>query len=882
MRADHPTTRTLALLVITALTPLAANAQPARDARVSVTVTDPSGAILPGVTVIVTPIVTPIADPSTPSSRGDAAADQAGPAPISAITTSKGVATLTGLARGRYTIAAQPPVAGFDAGILSDVTLRRGGNAFTIVLPLTRVQDAVTVMQDAQAAAADPRGSALRSVLTREEIEALSDDPAEMLQQLLDLAGGNANVRVDGFAGAALPPKALIQSIQVERDRFAAEHHSPDFDDIEIVTKAGVGPLHGGLVSRVRDGSMSGRSPFTSTKGPERTQRYQGDIGGSLIPHRASFSLSGGVVRSFDTPILTVALPDADPRANVLNVRRPSDSWMTYDLLDVAVTPTHLLRTAYVQNELTRGNLGIGAYDLPSRAYTATTSDREVRLQDSGPLGARLLAQTRLKFHWNDTAAHAGVEAPTVRVLDAFTSGGAQMTGGRHVHELEFASDVDIATRAGHALRAGVLIEGGRFRSDEAQNYLGTYTFTSLATYEAGQPASYTRRIGNPLIAYQNLRAGAYLQDDIRVAKGLTVSAGVRYEAQTHVRDRWNVGPRAALTWAPFKHGKTTIRSSAGLFYDWLDPNTYEQTLRVDGVRQRELTLLNPAYPVPFLADDNAGGAGPPSNRYLLSHDLQLPRTTRIGVDLDQALSRRVRVSVGYYDEHDDQMLRGRNLNAPIDGLRPDPALANVVEVVSDAAFRGQQMQTNLTVNLAPRAVIRASYTFSKQIINTDSPFSISPTGSLATEWGPASFNRRHRLAASVTSQAINHVSATLSLAANTGTPYTITSGLDTNGDGIFNDRPAGIGRNSVRGSGQYALSANLSYALGLGTRPPAPGDKGGPKPRVRLAWTVSAMNLTNHANYTGFSGVMTSPFFLRPTTVQNPRKIDIGMTCGF
>jgi hypothetical protein len=26
----------------------------------------------------------------------------------------------------------------------------------------------------------------------------------------------------------------------------------------------------------------------------------------------------------------------------------------------------------------------------------------------------------------------------------------------------------------------------------------------------------------------------------------------------------------------------------------------------------------------------------------------------------------------------------------------------------------------------------------------------------------------------------------------------------------------------------------------------------------------------------------MTSPFFLQPTAVQNPRKIDIGMTCGF
>jgi hypothetical protein len=73
-----------------------------------------------------------------------------------------------------------------------------------------------------------------------------------------------------------------------------------------------------------------------------------------------------------------------------------------------------------------------------------------------------------------------------------------------------------------------------------------------------------------------------------------------------------------------------------------------------------------------------------------------------------------------------------------------------------------------------------------------------------------------------------------------------------------------------------------VSYAIGLGIRPPRPGEKGGPSPRVRLSWSINATNLTNHANFTNYSGVMTSPFFLQPTAVQSPRKIDLGMTCGF
>jgi hypothetical protein len=39
---------------------------------------------------------------------------------------------------------------------------------------------------------------------------------------------------------------------------------------------------------------------------------------------------------------------------------------------------------------------------------------------------------------------------------------------------------------------------------------------------------------------------------------------------------------------------------------------------------------------------------------------------------------------------------------------------------------------------------------------------------------------------------------------------------------------------------------------------------------------------VTNHGNYIGYSGVMTSPFFGRPTTVLNPRKLELGMRFGF
>ena len=94
------------------------------------------------------------------------------------------------------------------------------------------------------------------------------------------------------------------------------------------------------------------------------------------------------------------------------------------------------------------------------------------------------------------------------------------------------------------------------------------------------------------------------------------MTGGVRYEAQTHVPDKLNFAPRAGFTWAPFKSGKTTLRGSWGMFYDWLPTGTYLQTLQVDGVRQRELNIVNPSFPDPGdVGVDAADQSLPPGDR---------------------------------------------------------------------------------------------------------------------------------------------------------------------------------------------------------------------------------------------------------------------------
>ena len=51
---------------------------------------------------------------------------------------------------------------------------------------------------------------------------------------------------------------------------------------------------------------------------------------------------------------------------------------------------------------------------------------------------------------------------------------------------------------------------------------------------------------------------------------------------------------------------------------------------------------------------------------------------------------------------------------------------------------------------------------------------------------------------------------------------------------------------------------------------------------RYRLQFVVQVQNLTNNANYIGYSGVLTSPFFGQPTSVLGTRKVDIGVQLSF
>ncbi|HEY6358510.1 MAG TPA: hypothetical protein VIX35_09720, partial [Vicinamibacterales bacterium] len=301
----------------------------------------------------------------------------------------------------------------------------------------------------------------------------------------------------------------------------------------------------------------------------------------------------------------------------------------------------------------------------------------------------------------------------------------------------------------------------------------------------------------------------------------------------------------------------------------------------------------------------STGGTIPATAVELLAPNLQLARTERISAAINQELGKRVSVGLVYAHTQADNQLSGFNLNAPVNGVLPNPAFTTVSEALSNASTTGYSFQTNLSLALAPpspdlnkarfnwrRGGMYLYYRYAKQDTDALGAFTLSPSGTLATEWGPSNNDIRNITNVSVYSNALKNLNVNLFLNAQSGSPYTETTGVEDINNFQFDLRPAGVDRNSLRMPAIWDLSMSVSYNIGFHKRATTnvPGQVGisynngqfsaqtmavDPN-RLHVSIGFYARNITNQANLVGYSGVIGSPFFMQPTGATNLR------TCSF
>jgi hypothetical protein len=860
----------LALALLAPSAAALAQSRAAADATLRVTVYDPTGALVADARVRVR------------SKDSEKSAD----------TGRQGEAAFSRLRPGEYQLTVEAE--GFEAFALPALAVAAGANRTEVRLEVAAVAEEVTVSRSEQEKKVDPQGPAFSNILTEAEIAQLPDDPEELEQALNTLAGPGATIRVNGFRGGKLPPKSHIKEIRFRLNPYAAENHETGFGFVDVTTKPGLNSWHGTFNFGFRDESLNARPVFALLRNPEQQRRFGLAFDGPLWRNRTSVFFSADGNAGFDTKSVNVALP-----SGLVNetITRPSRTLNIQTRAEHALNKTQMLRLEYQRNAARLGGLGIGDQDLPERAYASDQTEHVFRLATTGPVRGRYFNELRFQARTQTISYAPALEAPTVLVNSAFNRGGAQLRGSRRATELELAENFDIPFEK-HSMRAGFLFEFGTYESDESRNYLGTFQFAGLDDFVRGRPTTYTLRRGDPAISYNNFQFGWYWQDDYRVRKDLTLSFGLRHELQTHVGDRANFAPRLGFAWSPLKSGKVTLRGGAGLFYDWFAASAYEQTVRVDGERQRDLIVTSPGFPDPLLD----GGALLPPSRIQYDPGLRMPYVMQSSVGMETQLFKRFRLMADYQFQRGVHLLRGRNVNAPFGAgaPRPDPLLGNVSQIESS----GNSTLHRVMVHLSPAALRigggkgwfwNLHYRWQHQTSDTDGPFTLpADSYDLGGERGPSTLDMRHHFSAFVSRPLMKNLNLMTIVSASSARPYNITTGRDDNGDTIFTDRPAGVGRNSARGDSRIDVTARLSYGIDFGgprkqeAAGGAPrairigpdgigGMPGGGSRKYRMEFYVSATNLFNTANLSGYSGVQTSPFFGQPTSALPGRRVETG-----
>ena len=850
MKSKRPAFFLILISVVIFLPPSAKLSAQSAPGTLRGRVTDPSGAVVAGASVTAT------------AANGQATA---------AVTNSQGAYEIRGLAPGSYTVAAQAK--GFAVSTEPGISIAAGqAQPFDIKLEILVRQEKIEVQDQGTTVNTTATDNASSIVIKGQDLEALSDDPDELLQDLEALAGPSAGpnggqIYIDGFTGGQLPPKSSIREIRINQNPFSSEYDKLGYGRIEVFTKPGTDQYHGQLFLDGNSSAFNSLNPFVSTVPAYNSELYSANIGGPLSK-KASFFFSVEGRHNNDSSVVDATIaPESNnfqPTPFSQAVPNPRNRINLGPRIDYQLSKNNTLTVRYQYFHNREENEGVGQFSLASQAYDVTTDEHTVQISDTQVVSNNVVNETRFQYVRDSNIQNVQNFGVTTVVNGGFTNGGnsaGNLSDDENRYELQNYTSV---AHHNHLIKFGARLRATTDSNSSNTNFNGVFTFPSLTAYQTTQiglqngltpaqsrlacaatsPTStldcgasqFSITKGQALSQVSLVDVGPYVQDDWRVRPNITLSYGLRFETQNDIHDHGDWAPRLSLAWGLGRgknpSPKTVLRAGSGLFYDRFPYNLVLQAERLNGTTQLQTIVANPdSYPnVPSLA----GGSAVSPTIYRISPSLRAPMTLQSAVSIEQQVTSKATVAVTYLNSRGEHQLFLRNINAllpgtyPANPARPFPNTDNIYEYDSEGIFRQNQLIANVRVSVGTRLSLFGYYTLS--YANSDLGAGAAGTGANflsnsydpAADYGRASFDVRHRVFFGGTISLPHAIRLNPFLLISSGHPYDVTVGQDLNGDSIFNDRPALF--STATCGGKVLQGSNVCTPLGTFNPSPSPG----------------------------------------------------------
>jgi hypothetical protein len=590
------------------------HAQTSAGGDISGVVRDTTGAVLPGVTLVLTNVETGIERTS--------------------VTNATGRYRIPSVPAGAYKLTVS--LDGFATVQRSGLTLEVGQvMTLDVALPPAGVSQEVTVTADAPVIEAGKTQTG--AVVSRTEIENLPSNGRDFLsfstvvagvtgQQMSGQGSGisfngqrarSNNISVDGVdANGALNgntrltlSQEAVREFQVVTSQFAPEFGRAAGGLVNIVSRSGTNEFRGNAFLYVRDESMDARNAFVTEGKPQfERQNYGGTFGGPLKRNRAFFfgafeqmrrdesgvvTISDASVAAINAALAARPIPNAGVTAistGVYPVTR-RDTLVSLKL-DYNLNPRNVFGFRYTygkSNEDNAGGVGIGGLIAESGGGGQRDTDQSFLGTWTNIISPTLLGELRFQVAPRALTQFANDEIGPRITVSGVATWGRSTNFPAILDETTTQGSYTLSWQRGrHFFKFGGDITHVASTSSFPVSFAGSFSFGSLASFLAGTPTTFTQGFGNPQIDLPDTLYAAFAQDSWSLTDRLTLVYGLRYDydaqPQNVPRDRSNpieaplddgihrdgnnVAPRAGLTWDPVGGGRTLIRGGYGRFYD--------------------------------------------------------------------------------------------------------------------------------------------------------------------------------------------------------------------------------------------------------------------------------------------------------------------------